>query len=402
MVSVIVRRPVPSTGPVRVARRDDIPSPPESAGVPLAAPSALGPIGTPAAPTPYWPGREVTVGGVPLHVRETPLRQVELSSRRAPLNAASPGPGDETAVYVHGLGGSSNNWTELAGALSGRCRGFAVDLPGFGRTPPPSSGDYRPVAHAATVVAYLDDLRRQGSGPVHLLGNSLGGAVSLLVAATRPDLVRTLTLVSPAMPDLRPLPSRLGGRRAALALLPLVGGRARAEQAARTPRDRLAHTMALCHADPERVGPHAFAMAAAEAEERAELAWAPEALHRSFLGLVGTWFAPRPRSLWAAARRVGAPTLVVWGERDRLVGVGRAARTASALPSGRLLRLPDVGHVAQIERPEIVGRAVLGLFDGAADGSWRPAAGSATTGADDLVRVGVRRSGPAACGTVPV
>jgi pimeloyl-ACP methyl ester carboxylesterase len=371
MVCVIVRRSVPSTGPV-----------------PLADPAALAPIGTPAAPTPYWPGREVEAGGVTLHVRETP----------------GPAVGG-TAVYVHGLGGSANNWTELAAALSGRCHGYAVDLPGFGRTRPPSTGDYRPAAHADTVVAYLEDLHRQGSGPVHLLGNSLGGAVSLLVAAARPDLVRTLTLVSPAMPDLRPLPSRLGGRRAALALLPLLGGRARAEQAARTPRDRLAHTMALCHADPEAVGPHAFAMAAAEAEERAELAWAPEALHRSFLGLVGTWFAPRSRSLWAAAAQVTAPTLVVWGELDRLVGVGRAARTAATLPAGRLLRMPGVGHVAQIERPEIVARAVLGLVDGAADGSW-PAAGPAAarpaTRTDvPLVRPGVGRSGPTPCGTVP-
>ncbi|CAA9230590.1 MAG: Putative hydrolase, partial [uncultured Actinomycetospora sp.] len=199
---MIVRAPAPATAP------------------PLAPASALGPLGTVAAPTPWWPGRDVPVGspaGVTLHVRETP------------------GPAGETAVYVHGLGGSSNNWTELAGALSGRCRGLAVDLPGFGRTPPPATGDYRPAAHAAVVTAYLDDLRRQGSGPVHLLGNSLGGAVSLLVAARRPDLVRTLTLVSPAMPDLRPLPSRIGGGRAALALLPLLGGRARAEQDARSP-----------------------------------------------------------------------------------------------------------------------------------------------------------------------
>jgi hypothetical protein len=87
--------------------------------VPLAVPSALGPVGTAAAPTPYWPGREVAVGTERLHVRETP------------------GPAGETAVFVHGLGGSSNNWTELAAALSGRCRGLAVDLPGFGRTPPP-------------------------------------------------------------------------------------------------------------------------------------------------------------------------------------------------------------------------------------------------------------------------
>jgi pimeloyl-ACP methyl ester carboxylesterase len=212
-----------------------------------------------------------------------------------------------------------------------------------------------------------------------------------------------VTLVSPAMPDLRPLPSRLGGKRAALALLPLLGGRARAEQDARTPRERLTRTMALCHADPERVGPHAFAMAAEEAEERAALPWAPEALHRSFLGLVGTWVAPPPRSLWSAAARIRVPALVVWGEADRLVGVSRAARTAAALPAGRLLRLPDVGHVAQIERPETVARAVLGLLDGAADGSW-PAAPRDRPGdrRRDRPAPGVARTRPETCGTVPV
>ncbi|GAA4909554.1 pimeloyl-ACP methyl ester carboxylesterase [Actinomycetospora succinea] len=386
---MIVRRPVPSTGVFRPVRPDDTRTSPEP---PLADVTALGPTGDASAPTPYWPGREVAVGDTTLHVRETP------------------GPAGETAVYVHGLGGSSNNWTELAGALSARCRGLAVDLPGFGRTPPPASGDYRPAAHAATLTAYLEDLRRRGSGPVHLLGNSLGGAVSLLAAAQRPDLVRTLTLVSPAMPDFRPLPSRLGGRRAALALLPLLGAGARAEQDARTPRERLARTMALCHADPRRVGDRAFAMAAEEAEERAGLAWAPEALHHSFLGLLGTWLTPRsgsPRSLWTAAARVTVPTLVVWGELDRLVGVYRAAQTAAALPAGRLLRLPDVGHVAQIERPQTVARAVLGLLDAAADGSWPAAEPAVRTITADRARawthrlpLGVVR--PGAYGTVPV
>ena len=368
MVSVIVRRPEPSTGMSRPVRRDDIFASPARPEPPLAPASALGPTGTAADPTPYWPGREVRVGDTSVHVRETP---------------GPGGPTGGTAVYVHGLGGSSNNWTELAGALSGRCRGLAVDLPGFGRTPPPASGDYRPAAHAETLAAYLDGLRRQGTGPVHLLGNSLGGAVSLLTAAARPDLVRTLTLVSPAMPDLRPLPSRLGGRRAALALLPFLGAGARAELDAHTPRERLARTMALCHADPHRVGDRAFAMAAEEAEERAALAWAPEALHHSFLGLLATWLSPSPRSLWAAAGRITVPTLVVWGELDRLVGVYRASRTAAALPAGRLLRLPDVGHVAQIERPRTVARAVLGLIDAAADGSWPAAAPEPAPARDD-------------------
>ena len=113
--------------------------------------------------------------------------------------------------------------------------------------------------------------------------------------------------------------------------------------------------------------------------------------------------APPPRSLWAAAARVGVPALVVWGELDRLVGVHRAARTAATLPAGRLLRLEGVGHVAQIERPEVVARGVEGLLDAAADGSW-PAVVPDAESDHERARAprGVTRSGRSAYGTVPV
>ena len=78
--------------------------------------------------------------------------------------------------------------------------GEALDLPGFGDSPPPDDGDYSVTGHARAVIRYLD---ASGRGPVHLFGNSLGGAVSTRVAAVRPDLVRTLTLVSPALPEIR-------------------------------------------------------------------------------------------------------------------------------------------------------------------------------------------------------
>jgi len=55
---------------------------------------------------------------------------------------------------------------------------------------------------------------------------------------------------------------------------------------------------------------------------------------------------------------------VVWGERDRLVSPRLAARTAAAIPGARLLTLPGVGHVAQIEAADTVARAVAALWDG--------------------------------------
>jgi pimeloyl-ACP methyl ester carboxylesterase len=293
-----------------------------------------------------WPGSEVTSGGVTLHVRETP------------------GPQDTPAVYVHGLSGSATNWTDLAALLATRAAGSAVDLPGFGLSRPLASRDYSPAGHADALLCFLAGRGR----PVHLLGNSFGGAVALTVAARRPELVRTLTLVSPAMPDLRPDPRRVSDPKLLLALLPLIGKRARAELAAMDPRARAEQVVRLCFGDPGIAPEHRMAEAAAEYAARARLAWAQEAAERTGKAMVAGWL--RGESLWSVAARVQAPTLVVWGDRDRLVAPRLAGRTAAAVPRSRLLVLPGVGHVAQIEAPEMVARAVAGMWDAVEAGTW--------------------------------
>ena len=74
------------------------------------------------------------------------------------------------------------------------------------------------------------------------------------------------------------------------------------------------------------------------------------------------------RSLWSIVPKLTMPTLVVWGTEDKLVTVRKAPRLARALPHGRLLVLPRTGHVAQMERPVTVARAVLGMWE--AGDSW--------------------------------
>ncbi|WP_309053094.1 alpha/beta fold hydrolase, partial [Streptomyces sp.] len=129
------------------------------------------------------------------------LRSVALPGLTLTVRAR-PGdrPGLPPALYVHGLGGSSLNWSTLMPLLADTVDGEAVDLPGFGDSPPPDDGNYSVTGHARAVIRLLD---AGGRGPVHLFGNSLGGAVATRVAAVRPDLVRTLTLISPALPELR-------------------------------------------------------------------------------------------------------------------------------------------------------------------------------------------------------
>lgn len=285
-----------------------------------------------------WPGREVTSGGVTLHVRETP------------------GPDGVPAVYVHGLSGSATNWTDLSGLLGERAAGLAVDLPGFGLSRPPVTGDYSPDAHADALLCFLAGRGR----PVHLVGNSFGGAMAVDVAARRPELVATLTLVSPAMPDRRLDPRRISDPRLALAMLPLVGRRAKARLAALSAQERAAQVVRLCFGDPGRVSADRLREAAEEIEVRARQPWAQEASIRTASAMIASWARGR---LWTMAARVRAPTLVVWGDRDRLVAPRLAARTVATIPDARLLMLPGVGHVAQIEAAEAVAAAVGDLWD---------------------------------------
>jgi pimeloyl-ACP methyl ester carboxylesterase len=292
--------------------------------------------------TPPWPGEKARIAGTDINVRRTP--------------------GDgEPALYVHGLGGASTNWTDLAGLLSGRLSGEALDLPGFGESGPPPAGDYSVPAHARTVIAYLE---RRGAGPVHLFGNSLGGAVTVLVAATRPDLVRTLTLISPAMPWLRPRRGQAAGMP--LLLLPGIGSVVQRRLDSLTPEQRARGLIALCFADPSLVPQNRIDEAVEDVRRRRDLPWRNDALLGSFRGLVASYLAAGPRSLWTRAGQVQAPTLVIWGEKDQLMPVAAAARTAAAIPGARLLVLPNVGHTAQLEAPETTARAVLGLLEDSA------------------------------------
>jgi pimeloyl-ACP methyl ester carboxylesterase len=264
------------------------------------------------------------------------------------------GTGSEPALFVHGLGGAATNWTDLMGLLAGTVDGEAIDLPGFGRSDPPRSGSYRLRTHVDAVVRRLE--RR---GPAHLFGNSLGGAVSTRVAALRPELVRTLTLVSPALPSLRP--KRGSDPRLPLMLLPGLAQLGARQLAKRSPERRARDVLTLCYADPSVVPQQRFDEAVEEVRRRSTLPHAEDAFTASLRGLVGSYLERGTASLWRQAAQVKAPTLLVWGDRDRLVDVSLAPRAAAAFRDSRLLILPGVGHVAQLERPEVVARAFLGM-----------------------------------------
>ncbi|GGP52547.1 alpha/beta fold hydrolase [Streptomyces melanogenes] len=285
--------------------------------------------------------RSVSLPGLTLNIRARPNQRSGL----------------EPALFVHGLGGSSQNWSALMPLLDDRLDCEAVDLPGFGDSAPPDDGDYSVTGHARAVIRFLDSA---GRGPVHLFGNSLGGAVATRVAAVRPDLVRTLTLVSPALPELR---AQRTAWPTALLAVPGVASLFTRMTKDWTAEDRTRGVMALCYGDPGKVSPEAFRAAVEEMERRLRLPYFWDAMARSARGVVDAYTLGGQHGLWRQAERVLAPTLLVYGGRDQLVGFRMARRAAAAFRGSRLLTLPDAGHVAMMEYPEVVAQAFRDLVD---------------------------------------
>jgi pimeloyl-ACP methyl ester carboxylesterase len=273
-----------------------------------------------------------------------------LSVRYAPTTSPD-GPAAPNAVFVHGLGGSSLNWTDLMGLLQPQVNGYAVDLGGFGQSPPPRDGDMSPGGHARGLARFIAERQL---GPVHLFGNSMGGAVALQLAAHRPDLIRSLTLISPALPSLRP--TKANAHLPVIAV-PGVGEKLIGKYSEVDVTQRVQGTIDVCFADPSRIPPQRLAEAVDAASLHDNYPYAGEAFLATLRGLLKTYFDPGPNRPWKLAERVTAPTLVIYGRKDPLVDSRAAHRVTKHFSNAHVIVLPDSGHVPQMEHPEFVAAA---------------------------------------------
>jgi pimeloyl-ACP methyl ester carboxylesterase len=285
-----------------------------------------------------WPARRVPVAGVDLHVRHAPGAAADLPP----------------ALFVHGLGGSSLNWTALGLLLNDTVRGIAPDLPGFGRTPLSGAAG---INEQADVL--LDLLEREVDQPVHLFGNSMGGATSVVLAARRPDLVASLTLISPALPHPRASTSALWFAAVATPRL----GQVVLTRTRQLPFDRrFKASLAMVFGDPRSLPPEVTAAYEAELRRRDTDPWGMQATVDGARSILRSSLAPPRRSLWADAAKVECPVLLIYGGRDRLVDARIRTKAQRAFRDARLLYLPKSGHVAQMEHPEHVERAFRQLI----------------------------------------
>jgi pimeloyl-ACP methyl ester carboxylesterase len=318
------------------------------------------------APIPVWPGEFVSLGDTQVYVRTAP-------ATGATTTDTDPA---EQVVCVHGFGGSANNWTDLMALLSGATRQdrqddrdsqndqnhtgapalspddpvfscAALDLPGFGLSPP-AEASCTVNGQAALVIQLIE---HRGGGPVHLVGNSFGGAVCTRVAATRPDLIKTVTLIAPAMPDLwvRPVTARFPAL-----CVPKFGSWLLSRVQKMAPQARVEASIATIYYDGSCVHPDRIAADVAEIERRDALGYGDAVLIRCARSIVAEYLRLGRNSLWRDADRVTAPALVIYGSHDKIVDPRMAGRAARSFPRSRVVVLPRTGHVAQMERPEAV------------------------------------------------
>jgi pimeloyl-ACP methyl ester carboxylesterase len=251
-------------------------------------------------------------------------------------------------VLVHGLGGSSLNWLGVGEQLANLGRVVAPDLAGHGRTMS-LARSARVSSNRVLLSRFLDAVARE---PAVLIGNSMGGYLSLAQAAAEPASVRALVLVAPAVP---PPPRKSLDLKVAMLfaglMTPFVASLIMRRRARRGPEQTVRDLLKLCTVDIGRIAPEIIAAHVALGRERATYG---RVTSRDFIAAARSLMTVllRRRRYAEMVGLVRAPTLLVNGTRDRLVHIEAARALAAQRPDWQFEALDDVGHVPQLERPE--------------------------------------------------
>jgi pimeloyl-ACP methyl ester carboxylesterase len=287
----------------------------------------------------------VLVGGVLVALVWAPDRTVaELAPRwaQAPsefrqigvhtLHLRDEGPRADSVpiLLLHGTSASLHTWDAWTAELTETRRVVRFDLPGFGLTGPAPDDDYRISSYVDVVVAVLDSL---GIARAVIAGNSLGGQVAAAVGSAAPERVAGLVLVDPAgfpfTSESVPIGFRLARSPAAASLMTRI-----------LPRGVIQSSLENVYGDPSLV-------TEALVDRYYELT-----LREGNRAALPVRFAQERDGVDTLhLRTITAPTLILWGDNDRLIPVDHAARFARDIAGSRLVRYPGLGHVPHEEAP---------------------------------------------------
>jgi len=228
-------------------------------------------------------------------------------------------------LLLHGFGANKDNFTRVARYLTPHYRVVIPDLAGFGESAKPPQADYAPRAQAERLHAFARALRL---GELHLGGSSMGGHIALTYAALYPKEVASLWLLDAGGVWSAP-PSELRKRIADTGRNPMLVKN----------EDEFAELVSLVTEKPLMI-PRPFLDVVAQERIRNR-----ELEERIFKQLAAD-------SVEARIRGLAIPTLIVWGQRDRVLHPGTAGILQMLLIKSEVVMMPGVGHLPMLEEPE--------------------------------------------------
>jgi pimeloyl-ACP methyl ester carboxylesterase len=261
---------------------------------------------------------------------QPPSRFIALDGMR--VHYRDEGPRDDSLpiVLLHGTASSLQTWDGWERALRADHRVIRMDLPGFGLTGPSPDNDYTIEAYVRFTLHLLDAL---GVRRFSIAGNSLGGEIAWHVAAAAPDRVSRLVLVDAAGYPMASTSVPIGFRLARMPSMSWVMARI-------LPRAIVRSSVRNVYGDPDRVTDSLvdrYYELTRRAGNRASL---PMRFAQS-----------RPGADTLLLRDLRVPTLVLWGDLDRLIPPENAARFGRDIQGSRVIMYRGLGHVPQEEDP---------------------------------------------------
>ena len=274
---------------------------------------------------------------------ERRLRFASFHTRLCKISTLSAGEGDPV-ICVHGLGGTKASFLPTVAALADRYRVIAMDLPGFGDSEKPIGAAYDAPYFAGAIDALLDELEIERA---HLIGNSMGGRVSIEMGLLRPERTEKIALLSPALAWL----SSRRWRWLLRAPLPMLG---LIQPAPRVITEPIVRNLVPGGSD---------GWSAAGVDEFLRSYLTPRG-RVAFYEAARNIYLDEPhgeQGFWTRLAEMSPDTLFIWGRKDQLVPIAFMRHVERTLPGARHLEL-DCGHVPQLEAPQETHRAIREFF----------------------------------------
>lgn len=249
-------------------------------------------------------------------------------------------------ILLHGFGANTYTWKHLIPRLADRYKTISLDLKGFGLSPKPTDDGYSAEDQADLVTDFIIE---KGLTDVTIIGHSFGGAVSLLTAirlqAQGQKPLHSLVLID-TMAYKQPLPSFIK-----LLRLPMFG---RLFMDLFSEETQVEFVLDVVYHDRTKITKETITQYARPLKE--------DRAKKALIKTAKLIIPPHIKEIESSYRYICSPTLIIWGQYDRIVPLSIGSRLARELPNTKLIPLP-AGHAPQEEIPFLVIPEILNFLE---------------------------------------